>query len=243
MLKAGHHGSASSTGAALLDSTQPSVVVISSAYDSQYGHPNEAVLQRLSDRSIPTYWTATHGNIVLTSNGSAVEVRTQRAAPTAPLDLRSGDPVEPGSGANDGVTPRARYEPSGDSTRLTAVPDGGTATQTPTGEQLVVETVQADAPDDDRENLNEEYVVFRNAGNDPLDLSGWTVTDAADHTYTVPDGYTLGSGETVTLHTGSGSDSATDIYWNADAPIWNNGGDTVRVRNASGMVVLEETYE
>ncbi|WP_435067605.1 lamin tail domain-containing protein [Haloplanus sp. C73] len=240
MLKAGHHGSASSTSAALLDASQPNVAVISSAYDSQYGHPNEAVLQRLSERSLPTYWTATHGNIVLASNGSAVEVRTQRAATTAPLDLRSGAPVDPGT--SGGVTPRARYDAVGESTELTAVSDGGTTTQTPPEEALVVETVQADAPGDDRENLNEEYVVFRNTGSDPLDLSGWTVADAADHTYTVPDGYTLAGGETVTLHTGSGSDSATDLYWGADAPIWNNGGDTVRVRTANGTLVVEEAY-
>ncbi|TKX51746.1 MBL fold metallo-hydrolase, partial [Halorubrum sp. SP3] len=53
VLKAGHHGSASSSSGAFLDTVQPAAVVISSAYDSQYGHPNDEVLERLSDRSIP----------------------------------------------------------------------------------------------------------------------------------------------------------------------------------------------
>ena len=69
ILKAGHHGSASSSSGSFLDAVQPKAVVVSSAYDSQYNHPNEEVLQRLSDRSISTYWTATHGDVVLVSDG------------------------------------------------------------------------------------------------------------------------------------------------------------------------------
>ena len=40
VLKAGHHGSASSTSGELLDAVDPQRVIISSAYDSQYGHPS-----------------------------------------------------------------------------------------------------------------------------------------------------------------------------------------------------------
>jgi len=39
VLQAGHHGSDTSTSAPFLDAVEPSLVVISSAYDSQYGHP------------------------------------------------------------------------------------------------------------------------------------------------------------------------------------------------------------
>ena len=60
VLAAGHHGSQSSTSEEFLDTVSPQAAVISSAYDSQYGHPHEEVLERLAARSIPTYWTATH---------------------------------------------------------------------------------------------------------------------------------------------------------------------------------------
>jgi competence protein ComEC len=46
----------------------------------------------------------------------------------------------------------------------------------------------------------------------------------------------------VTLHTGTGTDSATDRYWGSGAPVWNNGGDTVVVTDDEGTVVLRETY-
>ncbi|KOX95006.1 lamin tail domain-containing protein [Haloarcula rubripromontorii] len=242
VLKAGHHGSASSTSGPLLDAAGPRVVVVSSAYDSQYGHPNNETLQRLAARSVPTYWTATHGDIVLSSNGTAVTVSTQRPAPTDPLALRSGDAIAPG--ATEPVTQRATYLPRSSprtATPVETVTDGGTPTENTSGD-LIIDRVNADAAGDDWDNLNDEYVVFRNAGAEPLEMGGWTVSDEADHRYTVPDGFTLDPDETVTLHTGSGADTDTELYWGSERPIWNNGGDTVTVTDADNETVLERSY-
>lgn len=107
---------------------------------------------------------------------------------------------------------------------------------------LAVVEVQADAPGDDRENLNGEFVVFENTEEEPLNLTGWTVTDEAGKEYEFPDGFTLDPGEQVTLHTGSGADGGGDLYWGAGSPIWNNGGDTVVVTDADGDVVVEREY-
>nr|WP_274326230.1 lamin tail domain-containing protein [Halosimplex aquaticum] len=240
VLKAGHHGSQSSTSGDLLDAVSPKAVVISSAYDSQYGHPHEEVLQRLANRSIPAYWTATHGNTVLVSNGTHITIETQQGAPTDPTKLRTGTAIQPGS--TDPVETRTTIAGSeGGSTETPVATDGGTETAVDEG-SLVVDEIHADAQGNEQENLNDEYVVFRNTGTEPLDLSGWTVADAADHTYTFPDGFTLAPDATVTLHTGSGSDSDTDLYWGSGSPIWNNGGDTVIVTNPAGDEVIREEY-
>ena len=197
------------------------------------------MVDRLASRSIPAYWTATRGDVVLVSDGQSVSIRTQQAAPTDPQALRDGTAVAPGSSGV--VAERETLGPGSVTTPQTPVAtDGGTP---PSAEALVIETVHADAEGDDRANLNDEYVVFRNNGSSPLDLSGWTVTDAAGKTYTFPDGYTLPAGATVTLHTGSGTDSETDLYWGSGSPIWNNDGDTVTVRNGDDAVVQTETYE
>jgi competence protein ComEC len=239
VLKAGHHGSSSSTSGALLDTAQPKAVVISSAYDSQYGHPNEETLGRLAERSIPTYWTATHGHVVLVSNGEGVTVRTQAQAPTDASMLRDASAV--GVDSTAPLADRARIGSGGaviqreGTPTATPVPDGGTP-------QLALAEVNADAMGDDTDNLNDEYVVFENTGDTALDLSGWTVADAAGATYTVPDGTTLDPGAQVTLHTGSGEDTSTDLYWGNGRAVWNNGGDTVIVRDDEGTVVLEEAY-
>jgi len=106
---------------------------------------------------------------------------------------------------------------------------------------LTVERVHADATGNDHEHLDDEYVVFRNDGDGSLPLGGWTVADEADHTYTFPAGFALGAGETVTLRTGSGTDTADTRYWGSNSAIWNNGGDTVVVTR-DGETVLRYAY-
>lgn len=131
-----------------------------------------------------------------------------------------------------------------------ACADGAAATATPEptlvadgGTPLRIAAINADAAGDDRENLNGEYVSFENAGNETLDIAGWTVRDEADHVYTFPEGAEIGTNETITLYTGSGEDTATEFYWGQGSPVWNNGGDTVIVRNASGNTVVERSYD
>jgi competence protein ComEC len=120
----------------------------------------------------------------------------------------------------------------------TPVADGGTATP----DTLAIAAINADAEGDDAENLNDEYIILENTGDAPLELGGWTVSDEAGKTYTVPDGVTLAAGAQLTLHSGSGTDTETDRYWGQGSPVWNNGGDTITVTTADGEVVLEETY-
>nr|WP_305794484.1 lamin tail domain-containing protein [Halomarina rubra] len=109
------------------------------------------------------------------------------------------------------------------------------------GDGVTVATVNYDAAGNDGSNLNDEYVVLDNTGTASADLTGWTLSDAADHVYTFPT-FTLDAGATVTVHTGSGSDTATDLYWGNGSPLWNNGGDTATLSDASGAVVDEYTY-
>lgn len=127
-------------------------------------------------------------------------------------------------------------------------PDGGTGgasigdplVSSPSG--LSLESVHPDAPGDDHEHPNGEYVVFGNAAEAPLPLGGWTVSDDAGHAYTFPESFALGPGETATLRTGAGTDTADTLYWGSDSAIWNNGGDTVVVER-DGETVLRYAYD
>lgn len=116
------------------------------------------------------------------------------------------------------------------------VTDGGT-------EPLAVATVHADAAGPDGDNLADEYVVLENTGEDPLDLTGWTVSDAAGHSYTFAGNTSLAPGATLTLRTGQGTDTEGERYWGLARPIWNNDGDTVTVRDDDGTVVARRTYD
>jgi len=119
---------------------------------------------------------------------------------------------------------------------------GDTGTSTTDFGVFSISQIHEDAAGNDWNNLNDEYVVFENADTSTVDLSGWSVSDEADHTYQFPDGFSLGDGDTVTLRTGSGTDTDSELYWESNSPIWNNGADTVTVRNNEGEVVLDRGY-
>ncbi|WP_324665227.1 lamin tail domain-containing protein [Haloarcula sediminis] len=114
-----------------------------------------------------------------------------------------------------------------------------TATTSPSGLALV--EIHEDAAGNDNENLNDEYLVFANRGDSELNLTGWTVTDAAGRNHTFRN-YSLAPGERVTLYTGSGTDNRTARYWGASGAVWNNDGDTVTVRTSGGAVALRRAY-
>jgi micrococcal nuclease len=107
---------------------------------------------------------------------------------------------------------------------------------------LAVASVHEDAEGPDGDNLNDEYVVLENRGNRTIDLSGYTIRDAANHALTIPDGVALRPGEQLTVFTGSGTDTDDSLYWGERAPVWNNDGDVVYVETANGTTVVEYEY-
>lgn len=72
ILKAGHHGSRTSTSELFLDTTQPKVVVVSAGLQNSYGHPHPDVVSRIQDRSIALFETAHMGTITFQTNGEKV---------------------------------------------------------------------------------------------------------------------------------------------------------------------------
>lgn len=72
VLKAGHHGSRTSTGEALLAVATPEVVVISAGKDNSYGHPHEEVLTRIADAGAVTVSTAEEGTVTFVSDGTRI---------------------------------------------------------------------------------------------------------------------------------------------------------------------------
>ena len=73
-------------------------------------------------------------------------------------------------------------------------------------------------------------------------MSGWTLSDAAGYAYDFPSGFTLDAGATVTVHTGSGTDTSTDLYWGYASAVWNNAGDTATLTDDAGNTVDAYSY-
>jgi competence protein ComEC len=77
VLKVGHHGSATSTGEALLASTRPAIALVSAGRRNRYGHPAPGVLRRLARHEVRVLRTDELGNI------------TVRVTPAGKLEVRA----------------------------------------------------------------------------------------------------------------------------------------------------------
>lgn len=97
--QAGHHGSSTSSTDAFVGAVDPDTTVISSAYDSQFGHPDDEVLYTFDEFDVGTYWTGVHGEAVMTIDGETVETDTDEPFSTDPLDILAEKP-ETATGAD-----------------------------------------------------------------------------------------------------------------------------------------------
>jgi competence protein ComEC len=79
VLKVAHHGSGGSSGAKFLAAVDPVYAVISVGADNRFGHPNEAVLERLAGLGdVTVLRTDQEGTIEFTTDGQQLWVRTER---------------------------------------------------------------------------------------------------------------------------------------------------------------------
>jgi competence protein ComEC len=75
ILKAGHHGSKTSSSRGFLDAVKPETVVISAGKNNRYGHPSSEVLARLDEYRTRVFSTVQSGDVVISflENGYVVE--------------------------------------------------------------------------------------------------------------------------------------------------------------------------
>lgn len=78
VIKIGHHGSRSSSSAALLDAVAPRYALITSGVDNSYNHPHQVTLDALAKRHIACYRSDLCGTIVVRCDGDAITFETER---------------------------------------------------------------------------------------------------------------------------------------------------------------------
>lgn len=76
VLKAGHHGSDTSSSEYFIQAVKPEVTILSYGKDNSYGHPDAEVKSRLERISSQIYGTAVVGNIVVETDGVDYNVLT-----------------------------------------------------------------------------------------------------------------------------------------------------------------------
>ena len=91
-------------------------------------------------------------------------------------------------------------------------------------------------------HINLEWFRLANTTRATINLNGWTVRDSAGATYRFGV-YNLAAGKYVYVHTGRGTNTATDRYWGSANYIWNNTGDTATLRNPSNRIIDSCTWK
>lgn len=72
VLKAGHHGSKTSSAAAFISAVDPSFAVYSRGCDNRYGHPAPEIVQRYQELDVAIFDTCKEGTITFISDGEKV---------------------------------------------------------------------------------------------------------------------------------------------------------------------------
>lgn len=107
---------------------------------------------------------------------------------------------------------------------------------------LKITYIKANARGKDNENPNGEWVEISNTGDAPINMQGYTLQDAGNHSYTF-NKFSLAAGQTVQVYSGRGQDRADSLYWGlVDDSVWNNRGDSAFLRNAEGNLVDRYEY-
>lgn len=145
------------------------------------------------------------------------------------------------------------HEQAASDLRFDFLADRGDATsgEGPSGPPIPGDALEVAALHVSDISVNEERVVLENAGPVPIDFTGWTLQDRfdegvvdtpIDEAFVFPDGFELEPGASVTVWTGHGEDTETDLYWGLGTHLWRAEGDVVLLLDADGEVVFEHAY-
>ena len=95
VLKAGHHGSNTSSSTAFINAVKPTTTILSYGKDNSYGHPHKEVVNTLNSVGSKIYKTATDCNITVTSNGKTHTVfKSCKKEESKPVEKPVEKPIE-----------------------------------------------------------------------------------------------------------------------------------------------------
>lgn len=112
---------------------------------------------------------------------------------------------------------------------------------------LHMTSFHANAPGDDRDNVNGEYIRACNVTDKPLNVAGYRIADLSGNSYAFPT-MTIPPGHTVKITSGKGEHQTNPgeqmvLYLGSEGPIWNNKQDRATIYDKFGKVVDVRHHE
>lgn len=78
ILKAGHHGSKTSSSAAFLRAVKPEAALISCGIGNDYGHPHKETMKKFQAMKLQIFETDKNGTITVTSDGQTYSIKPEQ---------------------------------------------------------------------------------------------------------------------------------------------------------------------
>lgn len=211
ILKAGHHGSNTSSSLQFIEAVHPETTILSYGQDNSYGHPHYEVIQNLQQVGSKIYGTAEAGTIVVETDGEEYDVLADEWT---------------GIGATSSIAPSSNGE--GESDPNTNSNKDKKNIQT-TGDIVI-----------DNLDLEGEVVAIKNNGTEDVNLADWQLYSVeGNQMFTFPK-LSLSSGQIIFVTSGpDAKDGDGYIKWTG-RQVWLNSGDTAQLLNPKGEIVSEQ---
>lgn len=78
VIKIGHHGSNTSSSQSFVNKVKPKYAIISVGANNKYNHPYQAIIDRWTNAGATIYRTDINGNIVVTSDGTSLDIKLEK---------------------------------------------------------------------------------------------------------------------------------------------------------------------
>ncbi len=209
------------------------------------GDREEPIVLTVSPSATPAAEVA--GAAATSDSTTATEAETSQETPAS----TATDTEDPSATASETEAPTITQsptepEPTATPTATSTPAPSPTATETPVpptptvaeGSVAIVEIIY-----DPIEGLDGdgETVYITNQSDQPIDMTGWTLSDIAEHIFVFPE-FTLQPGSTVGVNICIGENSAEMLYWERCSAVWNNDGDTAYLHDATGREIHVFSY-
>jgi len=88
---------------------------------------------------------------------------------------------------------------------------------------------------------DDQIVCIANKGKDQVKIGKWLIRNTIGRTYYFPDTAVLDGGATIRVHTGAGTNSASDVYWNYEfKPVFDT-KDQITLVDVSNVEIAKFT--
>ena len=132
----------------------------------------------------------------------------------------------------------------------TPTPTPTPVTPSPTGNVVISQILWQQTASNDPNILVDEFIEIRNDDSVPIDLTGWTIADAGPFSFTFTS-RVIQPGETCRVYShfpqGANTWPCEETFGrtspgSAGNYIWNNGGDTATLSDASSTIIDTCSY-